>query len=338
MCSSSLHTPLCKKDCVVRHHDLVLSLCLDRNSKNLTPGPQRVELRKSIKEHIEKGWKCDSEVPDECEKLRHPLIYLAAAFGKSSSLASLLQLGLKPSTRSRDGETALHGAVKHIRLDRWESKHAHSRFARVVSKLTKAEPRLILATNSLNHQTVFQAVLERLFSCVKQKEMDIHVSCTSINYKVRTPGLGETTQTILQGFFQTLIDKTLDLLQEGKLIDEEVVKVLGAADSQGNTIFHTLASHRKHGPTCDMYANTVERLSRFDLTMKKFVSDLTQLKKNKEGKSPGQLANAFAMSDVQEPPLSSNSKHLGGEKGCILALSGCQNGQVNETIGCQAAE
>ena len=274
MSSSLLHTPFCSKMCSVKHHDLVLALCMDDNRGKRTEfgyelGKYHVLLRECVDKFTSNGWDRNTDVPDCSKHLRFPLVYLAAAFGKHKSLEGLLKMDFSPSARSTSGETALHAAVRslyhHIYSD---SERKKAIFDNIVNVLGDHEPKIFSLSDTIRGQTPLHVAARELVeaglcsrrTCGKQSNPD----AKRIYYK---------------GCLETMLKKILELKERLKFSEEEVMSTVGQQDKEGNTMLHILAASQHE------YGQSV-----FQFITGNFQCEKLLLIKNEVGKSPLEVA------------------------------------------------
>lgn len=114
---SKCHTPFCRKDCAIVHHDLIKALCIERNRKETSTrysSKSHVLLRQCVQLYEQNGWDRNSIVPDNLPDLRQPLLYLTCAFGKHRVLETLMKLNFDPAVVTKDGENGLHALIYHF--------------------------------------------------------------------------------------------------------------------------------------------------------------------------------------------------------------------------------
>ena len=274
MSNSLLHTPFCSKMCAVKHHELVVALCMDDNRGKRTEfgyelGKYHVLLRQCVENFTSNGWDRNSDVPDCSKHLRFPLVYLAAAFGKHKSLEGLLKMDFSPTARSASGETALHAAVRslyhHIYSD---SERKKTIFDHIVNILGEHEPKIFSLSDSNRNQTPLHVAARELVeaglcsrrTCGKQSNPD----AKRIYYK---------------GCLETMLKKLLELKERRSLSQDEVLNAVGQQDKEGNTVLHILATSPHE------YGHSV-----FHFITGNFLFEQLLSTKNKIGKSPLEVA------------------------------------------------
>lgn len=240
------HTPFClDRNCTITHHDLVVALCTD--SRYWAARIQRLgELPIVVKQAIESsklsGWVQDSDVPDPLDELKSPLIYLASAFGKVGIVEGLLRSNFNPRAVNRHGETALHGAVKHLfksGLSAWKLS--------IGSTVSTKERR----------EEVFSGILSLLTDCypkilgVKDSRgfTPLHISASTIarqNGHYRYAKMKK--RACFQQFCFTKMINRLFELEGSSFSKEEVIEIIKTADN-GNrdSILHILARNSERG-------------------------------------------------------------------------------------------
>ena len=225
MAVGTFHTVLCERNCSISHHEL-LSALLGGDQR----GACSIQLTKFIETYVNKGWSKDSDVPDESEELRQPLLFLAAAFGKRKFLELLFQLGFSVSVRNRDGETIIHGAVRLLYkcylCTYWITKK--NLLDALISIITTHNPRIILWQDN-------------------RCQTPLHVAARSLAETLpkatgRWKNEGRVCGKICyyQNSLETMLIKIDGLEKAGCLNREDVTEALNARDYKGETIFNIL--------------------------------------------------------------------------------------------------
>lgn len=235
MVSQKYHTPFCEKNCKIEHHDLVTVLCLDSSQRS-------DELPDLLRECIDsyKNWDRNGEVPDPLEELRCPLIYLASAFGKAGLVRALLQDNFDARAVNFNGETALHAAVQYIfRTGMLKArglkvastlgpiKNRMKAFEQILVALTESDPKIMFVQDN-DGNTVFHAAADNIWN---DRQND---------------RLGRSA-SFFQFCLKSLITRLLTLEEARKVIREEIIQVLNAENSDGDSIFHILARDYVYG-------------------------------------------------------------------------------------------
>ena len=234
------HTPFCEDACAIKHHDLVAALCVNwryvRSFRIHQPGILPPVLTEAIESSKLLGWDKDSVVPDPMEELRYPLLYLACAFGKGGILEGLLQHDFNPCVVNQRGETALHGAARHLYNTGTSSrkevigknvctkKGREEVFFSIVSLLTKYYPRL-LAFKDNSGLTAFHLCAMKITYSNSNKIASFHQFCLKV-----------------------MIKRLFELEAASLLSKYEVIEIIKAPDNKyGDSILHILARHKKDG-------------------------------------------------------------------------------------------
>lgn len=234
------HTPFCEDACVIKHHDLVAALCINwryvKSFRIHQPGILPPVLTEAIESTRLLGWNKDSVVPDPLEELRCPLLYLTCAFGKSGILEGLLRLDFDPCVVNQHGETALHGAARHLyntgTSSRKEAigknvstkKGREEVFFSIVSLLTKYHPRL-LAFKDNSGFTAFHLCATKITYTNSNKSVAFHQFCLKV-----------------------LIKRLFELEAASLLSKNDVMEIIKTPDdNNGDSILHILARDKKDG-------------------------------------------------------------------------------------------
>ena len=231
------HTPFCVDTCDINHHDLVVALCVNWHYARIRqPGILPPVLTEAIESTKRLGWDKNSDVPDPLEELRCPLLYLACAFEKSGIVEGLLRHNFDPCVVNQHGETALHGAVRHLYNTGTSSrkekigknvstkKGREEAFFSIVSLLTKYYPRL-LAFKANSGFTAF------------------HLCATKITYTD-----SNRSATFHRFCLKVMIKRLFELEAASLLTKYEVMEIIKTADNKnGDSILHILARDRKDG-------------------------------------------------------------------------------------------
>lgn len=231
------HTPFCEDTCVIKHHDLVAALCVNwRYVRIHQPGILPPVLTEAIESTTLSGWDKNGDVPDPLEELRCPLLYLACAFGKSGIVEGLLRHNFDPCVVNQHGETALHGAARHLYNTGTSSrkekigknvstkKGREEVFFSIVSLLTKYNPRL-LAFKDNSGFTAFHLCATNITYTNSNKSASFHQFCLKV-----------------------MIKRLFELEAASLLSKYEVMEIIKAPDNEhGDSILHILARDRKDG-------------------------------------------------------------------------------------------
>lgn len=251
------HTPLCSKDCNIKHHDVVTSLQAvaprfnSCGSNDSFPGPVRAtrgnnkeDFKKHVQKLVSEGWSKDKEVPEPFQLLKLPLLHLASMFGKHEVVEWLLNeegYDAKLQT-SISGETALHLVARHLytalspsgsRLENMSITAKVANFERVVSLLIEKEVSLFWAKDEVNRETPFHILAKQLLQASSgfvDGELEKEDLCLS--------------------FFSNSLDVTLKLMlaeEKTRLNRRDVKHALSIKNSEGNTALHYLAQAFRHG-------------------------------------------------------------------------------------------
>ena len=231
------HTPFCVDTCVMKHHDLVAALCVNwRYVRIYQPAILPPVLTEAIESTRLSGWDKNSDVPDPLEELRCPLLYLACAFGNGGIVEGLLRHNFDPCVVNQHGETALHGAARHLYNTGTSSrkekigknvstkKGREEVFFSIVSILTKYYPRL-LAFKDNRGLTAFHLCATKITHTDSNKSATFHQFCLKV-----------------------MIKRLFELEAASLLTKYEVMEVIKTSDNEnGDSILHVLARDRKDG-------------------------------------------------------------------------------------------
>lgn len=239
------HTPFCLDACDIPHHDLVAALCIDWHYVRIPqPGILPPVLTEAIESSRLLGWDKNNDVPDPLGALRCPLLYLACAFGKSGIVEGLLRHNFDPCVVNQHGETALHGAVRHLYNTgtSWRKekicksvstkKGREEVFFSIVSLLTKYYPRLL----AFKDNDGFTA---------------LHVCAIKITRRSQLypPYTNTRKSSSFHQFCLKIMLKRLFELEAASLLTKyEVMEIIKTSDNEnGDSILHILARDRKDG-------------------------------------------------------------------------------------------
>ena len=225
MVYSVLHSRFCSRKCSIVHHVLVLALLdEERNVRN----PKDKDLLSCVKSCVNSGWDRDSIIPDESPNYQLPLLYLTAILGKAKTLAALLKYGLNVSTRTKDGETVLHGATRFIYKGYQQNINVKkSVYKRIVSLLLEYEPKLILARD--NKQ---QTVLHKVSHCLVEAEPRITGTWAGYTGKM----------FFYRDCLILLVQNLLQMKEINSFTAEEVNGIFVAKDKDGKTFADILSN------------------------------------------------------------------------------------------------
>lgn len=225
MTVTKFHTILCGRSCFIVHHDL-LSALLGGDQR----GTSSIQLVKCVETHVNNGWSKDSDVPDQSEQLRQPLLFLAAAFGKRRFLELLMQLGFDVSVRNRAGETVIHGAVRLLYkcyiCTYWITKK--NLLDAIISIMITRNSYLILSKDNQNQTALHVAA--RILAETSPKGFGRWNNAGRVCGKV----------CFYQDAMESMIRKIDGLEKSGSLAREHVIEALNARDCKGDTIFDIL--------------------------------------------------------------------------------------------------
>ena len=246
---SPKHTPLCDSKCEIKHNDLVLSLY----ESNLGPPISKenrigiscghLNLKQCIEACVSQGWDRDSFVEDTSEVLQKPLIYLAACFGKGKSLDLLLKMGLSPSSRTKEGETALHGAVRYLYkcCGLCSSKVRKQYFLTLFMELNRSDPKLVLQKDHLQQQTALQAAAEMLTKDKLDHLCKLTYKSKRKRHLCKRSYRSKQQRDYYQMCLETMLNSMLASLQRGFVSYDEVMEAINSKDHEGNTVMNILA-------------------------------------------------------------------------------------------------
>lgn len=246
------HTPLCLDTCNLEHNDVVVALCLDGRhvrGRIHCVGVLPIALMEGIEYLKLQGWHIDSEIPDSLEELRCPLLYLACAFGKIGIVEGLLRHNFNPRVVNRHGETALHGAVKHLynavpyarqrkSVEPGTNVSIQQRreeaFLRILSLLTEYYPRIL----AFKENSGFTALYLSATMITRRNCNEHYRRCTKLNKRAS-----------FQKFCLKLMIKRLFELEAVSLLTKnEVMDIITTSDNaDGESLLHILARDSKGG-------------------------------------------------------------------------------------------
>ncbi|XP_078362950.1 uncharacterized protein LOC144647079 isoform X3 [Oculina patagonica] len=248
------HTPLCPKDCEIRHHYVINSLqaLAPRFSSSMnatifspsrvTRGNNKDDFKKQVHKLLSTGWKKNKNVPESSKQFQLPLLHLASMFGKYEAVDWLLNdEGFDAAQRSSSSnETALHLVARHLykallsestRLENMSISAKVANFEKVVSMLIAKEVSLFWAKDGLNRETPFHILANHLV-LANSAEADSEVEDQSL------------------AFYSKSFDVILKLLlaeEDARLSRKDIVQALSVKNSDGDTSLHILAKATKHG-------------------------------------------------------------------------------------------
>ena len=224
--SLNQHTPFCRSNCDLKHHDLVAALFMDGrfSISRIDPsaGGLPVVLRQAINSAILSNWDQNCFIPDPLEPLRCPLLFLACAFAKTGVVEGLLRNNFSPRVLNQDGETALHFAVKHFHLNKTTAQLGRDgrkeAFQKVVNILTDFDPK-IMAVKDKNGYTAFHASAS--YASSYKRKIDFYQFCT-----------------------KHLIKRLVELEDSSVFTRREVLDIIKAPENRnGNSVLHILAGN-----------------------------------------------------------------------------------------------
>ena len=248
------HTPLCPKDCEIRHHYVITSLqaLAPRFSSSMnaaifspsrvTRGNNKDDFKRQVHKLLSTGWKKNKNVPESFKQFQLPLLHLASMFGKYEAVDWMLnEEGFEPAQRSSSSnETALHLVARHIykallsestRLENMSISAKVANFEKVVSMLIAKEVSLFWAKDGLNRETPFHILANNLvLANSAEADSDIEDQCLA--------------------FYSKSFDVLLKLLlaeEDSRLSRKDVIQALSVKNNDGDTALHIIARATKHG-------------------------------------------------------------------------------------------
>ena len=235
--SGKYHTPFCPKECIISHHDLIVTMFTDGRSANgriQRSGELPIALKQSIECAKLSGWDQNSVIPDAFNELKRPLLFLACGFAKTAIVEGLLRSNFDPKIQNDNGETALHFAANHIckavfvtkgKLTRYKDRE--DAFERILHLLTDFHPK-ILAIEDNNGRTA------------------LHVSTSNLLSRLR---IGKNKRAAFHEFcFKSMIKRLLELEDAAIFTRVEVLEVIKTAKtSNGDSVLHMLAREGPYG-------------------------------------------------------------------------------------------
>ena len=88
-------TPFCRPcDKGYKHHELLVALLNTRDEHGISEDADHELLKQVIKRHKAKGWDINSEILEDNEEFRFPLLHWACVLGKIHTVRWLLDNGL----------------------------------------------------------------------------------------------------------------------------------------------------------------------------------------------------------------------------------------------------
>ena len=245
---SPKHTPLCDSKCEIKHNDLVLSLY----ESNLGPPISKenrigiscghLNLKQCIEACVNRGWDRDSFVEDTSEVLQKPLVYLAACFGKGKSLDLLLKMGLSPSSRTKEGETALHGAVRYLYkcCGLCSSKVRKQYFLTLFTELNRNDPKLVLQKDQTQQQTALHAAAEMLTKDKLDHLCKLTYKSKRKRHLCKRSYRSKQQRDYYHMCLETMLNSMVESMQKGFISYEEVMETIESKDHEGNTVMNIL--------------------------------------------------------------------------------------------------
>lgn len=232
--SGKHHTPFCRSNCDLVHHDLITALLVDGRyaiSRIHFSGDLPMALKQAINAAQSSGWDKNCFVPDPLEQLRCPLLFLACAFGKCAIVEGLLLNNFNPRVLNQNGETALHFAAKHFHLNKMQTaqcgrKGREKAFEKVVQVLTKHDPK-ILAIKDENGFTALHMAASNILQpyCKRQ---------------------GKKTE-FYQFRLKCLMKRLVELEEASIFTRAEVMDIIKAPENQnGDSVLHILAQRSSY--------------------------------------------------------------------------------------------
>ena len=226
------HTPFCRSNCDLEHHDLVSALFTDGrhiSAKIKRPGDLPTGLKERIETAKKAGWHQDSEIPDPSEELRCPLLLLACAFGKTGIVEGLLRNNFNPRVVNRRGETALHFAAMYFNKaaafsggKMVRNKDREDGFERLLNVLTDHHPKILAARDNFGRTALHVSaanILSRSRIADKRLKVSFHQFC-----------------------LKSMIIRLLELEDDEIFTRAEITEVIKTAEvSSGDSILHMLA-------------------------------------------------------------------------------------------------
>lgn len=226
------HTPMCPKDCLVKHHELVLAL----SSSSMSTA----DLDCCIQDQVKRGWDVDSDIPDPLPELQRPILYLAASFCFIRVLRYLLErFQLKAAVQSTKGESALHGMIKHayhtLRTSRPDCRRKVEAVTKMLQTLTNHDPKILLVKDYAENQTPL------LFAA--KSFVDLESTATEALRRKRIP----PQENFYAGCVEAILGNMCNLYEKGNISKDDLSEALLSPDCRGFNILHVLAqsTHEK---------------------------------------------------------------------------------------------
>lgn len=264
---SKCHTPFCRRDCKIVHHDLIKALCIERNRKETLSrfsSSAHVLLRQCIQSYEKNGWDRNSIVPDDLPNLKQPLLYLTCAFGKHRVLETLLKLNFDPSVTTKDGENGLHALVNHFY--RVGNMKQCGGFMAIDKRLEVFEN--VVSTLCSRDPTVFSVKEKRCGRTPLHITAESVVYCTSRHARIdgRCDPLKRTRY--FQRCLEVMLGHLLELKHKSLISLSQVTNTIAAQDNDGNTVVHILARSSCY-PAWESIQNVLKNFSDSELLMVK---------------------------------------------------------------------
>lgn len=274
------HTPFCRKDCALVHHDLIKALCIERNRKETSSrfsSKSHVLLRQCVQLYEQNGWDRNSTVPDCLPDLRHPLLYLTCAFGKHRVLETLVKLDFDPSVVTKDGANGLHALVDHFyRVGNMKQCGGFMAidkrlevFENVVNTLCSRDPKIFSVKEKLYGRTPLHTAAESVVNTSRHARID-----------GRCDPMKRTRY--FQRCLEVMLGHLLELKSRTVLTHAEVMETVAAEDNEGNTILHVLSRSR-----------TLPGWESIQNVLKNFADSEFPLKRNKHSKTAFDILSSF---------------------------------------------
>lgn len=248
------HTPLCPKDCEIRHHDVITSLqaltprfssamnAAIFSPSRVTRGNNKDDFKKQVHKLVAAGWKKDKNVPENSKDFQLPLLHLVSMFGKHEAVDWLLnEEDFDGALRSSSSnETALHLVARHLykallsesrRLENMSISAKVANFEKVVSLLIAKEVSLFWAKDGLNKDTPFHILAKHLLAA---------------NSAEADSGIEDQCLAFYSKSFNVIL-KLLLAEEDGRLSRKDVMQALSVKNGDGETALHIVARATKHG-------------------------------------------------------------------------------------------
>ena len=280
---SGVHTIICDPSCVTKHHPLVLSLGVQRDSK------MRECLDNYLKLAAKNGWKTRIRNDGSCLFAQYSLTYLSVLFGKPQQLEFLINSGIDcvDSTSC----CLLHTAVNHVNDFRQCASLGEKAqvFWQMVEILVKHNSSVLYMKDDVNGDSILHLCSRKI------RELSLQIkNCGSGDHWDTNCDHLLNQRALFERCFKIIVEKFDTLRSEGVLCESETAVLFDSKNNDGETVLQILED-----------AESVQEIKNYNLVESSLGANVKDIKHLKETSGFAQQQNSAA---VMGPKISSIGK------------------------------